>query len=101
MIATRPLIRAAAMGEEARFHTQFGENLETADESVSNWHAEIGVGTAPAAALQQRTAWAVWSDQKTLWTSPFRMNGGQAVTIALPFVAGSAGLMPIDGMHPA
>jgi hypothetical protein len=22
----------------------------------------------------------VWSDQKTLWAGPFRMNGGQAVT---------------------
>jgi len=38
----------------------------------------------------------VWSDQKTLWTSPFRMNGGQAVTIALPFAAGTAGLMAMD-----
>ena len=32
----------------------------------------------------------LWSDQKAIWTSPFRMNGGQAVTIALPFVANRA-----------
>ena len=57
MITTRPLIRAVATGEEARLHTQFAGNLETADERVSNWHVEIGVGTAPAA-LQQRIAWA-------------------------------------------
>ena len=58
MITTRPLIRAAATGEEARSHTQFGENLETVDERVSNWHVEIGVGAGPAAALHQRIAWA-------------------------------------------
>jgi membrane-associated phospholipid phosphatase len=38
----------------------------------------------------------LWSDQKLLWTSPFRMNGGDAVTIALPLVAGTAGLMATD-----
>jgi hypothetical protein len=38
----------------------------------------------------------IWSDQKTLWTSPFHMNGGQAVTIALPLIAGTAGLIAAD-----
>ena len=38
----------------------------------------------------------LWSDQKAIWTSPFRMNGGQAVTIALPLVAGTAGLIAAD-----
>ena len=36
------------------------------------------------------------SDQKALLTSPFRMDGGQAVTIALPLIAGTAGLMAMD-----
>jgi hypothetical protein len=37
----------------------------------------------------------VWSDQKTLWTSPFRMNGGQ-VTIGFSLIAGTAGLIAAD-----
>ena len=38
----------------------------------------------------------IWSDQKVMWTSPFRMNGRQALTIALPLVAGTAGLIQVD-----
>jgi hypothetical protein len=38
----------------------------------------------------------IWSDQKKMWTSPFRMNARQAVTIALPLVAGTAGLIQVD-----
>ena len=38
----------------------------------------------------------IWSDQKVMWTSPFRMNGRQALTIALPLVAGTAGLIQAD-----
>ena len=38
----------------------------------------------------------LWSDQKAILTSPFRMDGGQAVTIALPLVAGTAGLIAMD-----
>ena len=34
--------------------------------------------------------------KRPLWTSPFRMNGGQAVTIALPLIAGTAGLIAAD-----
>ena len=34
--------------------------------------------------------------KRPFWTSPFRMNGGQAVTIALPLIAGTAGLIAAD-----
>lgn len=36
------------------------------------------------------------SDQKAYLTAPFRMDGRQAVTIALPLVAGTAGLIAVD-----
>jgi membrane-associated phospholipid phosphatase len=44
----------------------------------------------------KRFCQTLWSDQKAIWTSPFRMNGGQAVTIALPLIAGTAGLIAAD-----
>ena len=50
-----------------------------------------GKHSAPKQFLQ-----TIWSDQKSLWTSPFRMNAREAITIALPFAAGTAGLIATD-----
>jgi membrane-associated phospholipid phosphatase len=38
----------------------------------------------------------IWTDQKAIWTSPFRMNRRQALTIALPLAAATAGLIATD-----
>jgi PAP2 superfamily len=38
----------------------------------------------------------LWSDQKAIWTSPFRMNRKQWLTIALPLAAGTAALIATD-----
>jgi membrane-associated phospholipid phosphatase len=38
----------------------------------------------------------IWTDQKAIWTSPFRMNRRQALTIALPLTAVTAGLIATD-----
>ena len=39
---------------------------------------------------------SIWTDQKAMWTSPFRMNRRQWVTIALPLAAGTAALIATD-----
>jgi hypothetical protein len=38
----------------------------------------------------------IWTDQKAIWTSPFRMNRKQVFTIALPLAAATAGLIATD-----
>jgi membrane-associated phospholipid phosphatase len=38
----------------------------------------------------------IWTDQVAIWTSPFRMNRRQALTIALPLAAATAGLIATD-----
>lgn len=38
----------------------------------------------------------VWTDQKAIWTTPFRMNRRQYLTIALPLAAATAGLIATD-----
>jgi hypothetical protein len=38
----------------------------------------------------------IWTDQKAIWTSPFRMNRKQVLTIALPLAAATAGLIATD-----
>ena len=43
----------------------------------------------------------IWADQKTIWTSPFRMNRRQWLSVALPLSAGTAALLATDerAMH--
>jgi len=43
----------------------------------------------------------IWSDQKVIWASPFRMKRRQWLTIALPLAAGAAALLATDerAMH--
>ena len=56
----------------------------------------------PAAASTQKHSAAgqflrdVWTDQKAIWMSPFRMNRKQVFTIALPLAAVTAGLIATD-----
>jgi hypothetical protein len=38
----------------------------------------------------------IWGDQKAIWTSPFRMDRKQWLTIALPLAAGTAALIATD-----
>lgn len=38
----------------------------------------------------------LWTDQKTVWTSPFRINRKQAFTLALPLAVAAAGLIATD-----
>jgi membrane-associated phospholipid phosphatase len=38
----------------------------------------------------------IWTDQKAIWSSPFRMNRRQALTIALPLAGVTAGLIATD-----
>jgi membrane-associated phospholipid phosphatase len=38
----------------------------------------------------------IWTDQVAIWTSPFRMKRRQALTIALPLAAATAGLIATD-----
>jgi membrane-associated phospholipid phosphatase len=38
----------------------------------------------------------IWTDQKAIWSSPFRMNRRQLLTIALPVAAITAGLIATD-----
>lgn len=38
----------------------------------------------------------IWTDQKAIWASPFRMNRRQFFTIALPLTAATAGLIATD-----
>jgi len=38
----------------------------------------------------------IWTDQKAIWTSPFRMNRRQFFKIALPLAAATAGLIATD-----
>jgi hypothetical protein len=44
----------------------------------------------------KRFALDIWSDQKAIWTSPFRMNRRQLLTVALPIGAVTAGLIATD-----
>jgi len=39
---------------------------------------------------------SIWTDQKTMWTSPFHMSRRQWFTIALPLAAGTAALIATD-----
>ena len=56
----------------------------------------------PAAASTQKHSAAgqflrdVWTDQKAIWTSPFRMNRKQVFTIALPLTVATAGFLATD-----
>jgi membrane-associated phospholipid phosphatase len=55
----------------------------------------------PAAAGQQHSAAGqfmrdIWTDQKTIWTSPVRMNRRQFLNVALPLAAVTAGLIATD-----
>jgi membrane-associated phospholipid phosphatase len=38
----------------------------------------------------------IWGDQKAIWSTPFRMNRRQWLTIALPLAAGTAALIATD-----
>ena len=38
----------------------------------------------------------IWTDQKAIWTTPFRMNRRQYFTVALPLAAATAGLIATD-----
>jgi len=38
----------------------------------------------------------IWTDQKVIWTTPFRMNRRQYLTVALPLAAATAGLIATD-----
>ncbi len=38
----------------------------------------------------------IWTDQKAIWTSPFRMSRKQVFTLALPLGAATAGLIATD-----
>jgi membrane-associated phospholipid phosphatase len=38
----------------------------------------------------------IWTDQKAIWASPFRMNRKQVFTIALPLAAATAGFIATD-----
>lgn len=48
------------------------------------------------ASAQQSFVRDIWTDQKTIWGSPFRMNKRQFVTKALPLAAGTAALIATD-----
>jgi membrane-associated phospholipid phosphatase len=55
----------------------------------------------PAAAGQQHSATGqfmrdIWTDQKAIWTRPFRMNRRQFLNVALPLGAATAGLIATD-----
>ena len=54
-----------------------------------------------AAGEKQRSATGqfladIWTDQKAIWTSPFRMNRKQVFTIALPLTFATAGFLATD-----
>lgn len=51
---------------------------------------------APKHSMVVQFASDIWTDQKAIWTSPFRMNRRQALTIALPLAAATAGLIATD-----
>jgi membrane-associated phospholipid phosphatase len=51
---------------------------------------------APQHSMAVQFASDIWTDQKAIWTSPFRMNRRQALTIALPLAAATAGLIATD-----
>jgi len=44
----------------------------------------------------KRFALDIWKDQKAIWTSPFRMNRRQLLTVAVPLGAVTAGLIATD-----
>jgi hypothetical protein len=46
--------------------------------------------------VAKRFALDIWTDQKAIWTSPFRMNHRQLLTVALPIGVVTAGLIATD-----
>ena len=63
--------------------------------------APAGAAQAPAPSAGHESATKrfvldVWTDQKAIWSSPFRMNRRQLLTIALPVTAVTAGLIATD-----
>jgi len=46
--------------------------------------------------VTKRLTFDIWTDQKAIWSSPFRMNRRQLLTIALPVAAVTAGLIATD-----
>jgi hypothetical protein len=44
----------------------------------------------------ERVAKNIWSDQKSIWETPFRMNSQKWLTIGIPFAATTAGLVVTD-----
>jgi membrane-associated phospholipid phosphatase len=61
--------------------------------------ASVGQAAPPSSSFVSTTkhfTLDIWTDQKAIWSSPFRMNRRQLLTIALPVAALTAGLIATD-----